>query len=121
MISRREKLKAKHTNHASLSSVENSQITRIKTFIEVKDRWVKVRVTRPSGTAGAVMLEGMLPPKKFVAVNGEQIRDLGEKERIKAPPQKRRAVERTESAGTQDYVSRQQGLEEIDAEERWRS
>ena len=101
--------------------MENSQITRIKTFIEVKDRWVKVRVTMPSGTAGAVMLEGMLPPKKFVAVNGEQIRDLGEKERIKAPPQKRRAVERTESAGTQDFVSRQQGLEEIDAEERWRS
>ena len=38
--------------------------------------------------------------------------------RSKAPPQKkRRAVVRTESAEMQDDVSRQQGVEEIDAEE----
>ena len=37
--------------------------------------------------------------------------------RVKTPPQKRRAVIRVESAETQEYVSEQQGLEEIDVEE----
>ena len=49
---------------------------------------VKVRVTMDSGAAGHVMLEMMFPhvkldrktsPKKIVAANGEQIKDLGEK------------------------------------------
>ena len=49
---------------------------------------VKVRVTMESGAAGHVMPETMFPhvklerktsPKKFVAANGEQIKDLGEK------------------------------------------
>ena len=40
--------------------------------------------------------------------------------RIKAPPQKRRSVVRVESAEAQDYVSRQQGLEEI-VQKRWKS
>ena len=56
--------------------------------MEVKDKWVKVRVTMDSGVAGHVMLESMFPrvklkrktsPKKFVAANGEQNKDLGEK------------------------------------------
>ena len=37
--------------------------------------------------------------------------------RVKAPPQKRRAVRRVESAETEDYVSVQQGLEELGQEE----
>ena len=37
--------------------------------------------------------------------------------RVKAPPQKRRAVIRVQSAETQEYVSEQQGLEEVDVEE----
>ena len=54
----------------------------------MKDKWVKVGVTMDSGVAGHVMLETMFPhvklerktsPKKFVAANGEQIKDLGEK------------------------------------------
>ena len=36
---------------------------------------------------------------------------------MKAPPQKRSAVIRVESAETQHYVSKPQGLEEIDDEE----
>ena len=59
-----------------------------KKIVEVKDKWVKVRVTTDSGAAGHVMPETMFPhvklerktsPKKFVAANGEQIKDLGEK------------------------------------------
>ena len=37
--------------------------------------------------------------------------------RVKAPPQKRRAVIRVESAHTQDYVSEPHGLEETDEDE----
>ena len=53
----------------------------------VRDKWVKVRCTMDSGAAGRVMPETMFPrvklerktsPKKFVAANGEQIKDLGE-------------------------------------------
>ena len=56
--------------------------------MEVKDKWVKVRVTMDSGAARRLMLETMFPrvklerktsPKKFVAANGEQVKDLGEK------------------------------------------
>ena len=59
-----------------------------KEVVEMKDKWVKVRVTKDSGAAGHVMPETMFPhvklerktsPKKFVAENGEQIKDLGEK------------------------------------------
>ena len=58
-----------------------------KTIFEVKDRWVKVRVTMDSAVAGHVMLEGMIPrvklerrtaPKKLVAAEGGQIRDFGD-------------------------------------------
>ena len=37
--------------------------------------------------------------------------------RVKAPPPKRRAVIRVESAETQDYVSGQQGFEDLGQEE----
>ena len=56
--------------------------------MEVKDRWVKVTATLDIGAARHGMTERMFPrlklkrktsPKKFVAENGEQIRDLGEK------------------------------------------
>ena len=40
-----------------------------------------------------------------------------EKQSTAAKKKKRRAVVRTELAETQDYVSRQQGVEEIDSEE----
>ena len=59
-----------------------------KVNLEVKDKWVKVRATMDSGAAGHVMPETMFPhvklerktpSKKFVAANGEQIKNLGEK------------------------------------------
>ena len=70
-------------------SMENSHISNPKKTVEVKDKWVKVRVTMDSGAAGHVMPETMFPrvklvrtttPKKFVAASGEQIKDLGEKQ-----------------------------------------
>ena len=88
VISRRDKQRAKKTNQASLLSVENSHNSSPKKIVQVKDRWVKVRVTMDSGAAGHVMLEAMFPhvklerktsPLKFVAANGEQIRDMGVK------------------------------------------
>ena len=59
-----------------------------KKFVEEKDRWVKIRAAIDSGAAGHVMPEAMFPhvklerktsPKKFVAANGEQIKDVGER------------------------------------------
>ena len=50
----------------------------------------------------------------------EHVEEIGKEKspaRVEAPPQKRRAVIRVESADTQDYVSEPQGLEEIDVEE----
>ena len=87
VISRRNKQRAKKANQAPLLSVENSHSLSPKKVVEVKDKWVKVRVTMDSGAAGHVMPETMFPrvklerktsPKKFVAANGEQIKDLGE-------------------------------------------
>ena len=88
VISRRSRLAAKRRNQASLLSVETSRDVSPKKIVGEKDRWVKVRVTMDSGAAGDVMLEAMFPhvkrgrktsPEKFVAANGEQIKDLGEK------------------------------------------
>ena len=82
VISRRDQ--PKKANQASLLSVENSQNSGSKKNIDVKDRWMKVRDTMDFEASGDVMLEGMLPrvrvdrktsPKRFVAANGEQIRD----------------------------------------------
>ena len=88
MISRRNKQRVKKANQVSLLSVERSQNLSSKKVVEVKDKWVKVRVTMDSGAAGHVMPETIFPrvklerrtsPKNFVAANGEQIKDLGEK------------------------------------------
>ena len=46
---------------ASLLSVEISHNSNSKEIVEVKDRWVKVRVTMDSGAAGHVMPETMIP------------------------------------------------------------
>ena len=72
MVSRRDKQNLKKANHASLLSVENSLISNSKKTMEVKDGLVKVRDTMDT-------LERKTPPKKFIAANGEQIGDLGEK------------------------------------------
>ena len=86
MISRRDKQRERKDNQTSLLSVEKSHNSNPKKIVEVKDKWVKVRVTMDSRTARHVMLETMFPrvklerkttPKKFVAANGEQIKDLG--------------------------------------------
>ena len=88
VISRRDKQKVKKATQVSLLCVQNSQNSNSKRIIDVKDRWVKVRVTMGSGAAGHVMPEAMFPrvqlerktsPKRFVAADGEQTRDLGEK------------------------------------------
>ena len=88
VISRRNKQRVKRANQASLLSVESSQSLSPKKIVEVRDKWAKVRVTMDSGAAGHVMPETMFPrvklerrtsPKKFVAADGEQIKDLGEK------------------------------------------
>ena len=88
VISRRKKQRVKRANQSSLLSVENSKNLNSKNIVETKDKLVKVRVTMDSGAAGHVMPETMFPhvklerktsPKKFVAANAEQIKDLGEK------------------------------------------
>ena len=88
MISRRSRQRAKRTNEASLLSVESSYDLSPKKIVEEKDKWVNVRATMDSGAAGHVMPEAMFPhvkierktpSKKFVAANGEQIKDLGAK------------------------------------------
>ena len=86
VISRKDEQKVKDAAHVQLLSAENILGSTSKT-IDVKD-WVKVRVTMDFGAARNLMTEGMYPrvqlelktaQMKFVAVNGEQIRDLGEK------------------------------------------
>ena len=61
--------------------MESSHNFKAKEFIEVKDRWVKVRGTTDSGAAGHVMPETMFPrvklerktsSKKIVAANGDE-------------------------------------------------
>ena len=57
-----------------------------KKIVEVKGKWVKVRVTMDCGAAGHVMLETMFPhvklerkmsPKKFVAAKWRANQRLG--------------------------------------------
>ena len=88
VISQQNKRRVKKDSQASLLSMENSHNSNPKKIVEVKHKWMKVRVTMDSGAAGRVMLETMFlrvklerktTPKKFVAANGEQINDLGEK------------------------------------------
>ena len=82
MISNRGRQKVRKANQARLLSVENSH----KSDPKEVDRWVKVKVSMDSGAAAHVMPETMFPriklerktaPKKFLAANGEQIKDLG--------------------------------------------
>ena len=84
VISKQHKRKVKKAHEASLLSMEISHNSNPKT----SERQVEVRVTMDSGAAGHVTPETMFPrvkverkttPKKFVAANGEQIKDLGEK------------------------------------------
>ena len=84
LISRRDKQKVKKPRQASPLRVENRQNSSSKKFSEVKDRWVKVRVTTASAAAGNVMLprvklEYKTSSKIFVAATVEHIRDMGEK------------------------------------------
>ena len=51
----------KKAKEASVLSVENSQNSSSKKFIEVKDRWVEVRVTVDSGAAGLVHARRIVP------------------------------------------------------------
>ena len=87
VTSRRSKQRAKKINQPSLLSVESSHSLSPKKIVEVKDKWVNVRVTMDSGAASHVMPETMFPhvkleritsPKKFVAATGQHIKDLGE-------------------------------------------
>ena len=55
VISRRSNQRAKKVNQASLLSVESSHSLSPKKIVEVKDKWVTVRVTMDSGAAGHVM------------------------------------------------------------------
>ena len=86
VMSRRNKQRVKRANQASLLW------RAIKVWIRKRswrwDKWAKVRVTMDSGAAGHVIPETMFPrvklerrtsPKKFVATNGKQIKDLGDK------------------------------------------
>ena len=88
VINKRTKSRAKRAKQSSLLSVESWKNSDPKKVVETKDKWAKVRVTMDTGAAGHVMPETMFPhvklerktsPKKFVAANGEQITDLGEK------------------------------------------
>ena len=65
VISKQNKRKVKKANHASLLSMVNSHNSNPKKVVEVKDKWVKVRVTMDSGAAGHVMPETMFPRVKL--------------------------------------------------------
>ena len=53
----------KKSNQASLLRVEHSHNSNPMKIIEVKDRWLKVRVTMDAGAAGHVVLEAMFHVK----------------------------------------------------------
>ena len=85
---RKSKLKTKKFAHESLLSVENNCCASPRKVIEVKDNWVYTRAIMYTGAAGHVMpsetfsrvkLDRTSTTKKFVAANGEKIKDLGEK------------------------------------------
>ena len=74
---RKSKLKTKKFAHESLLSVENNSCASPRKVIEVKDNWVYTRAIMYTGAA--VKLDRTSTTKKFVAANGEKIKDLGEK------------------------------------------
>ena len=59
VISKQNRRKVKKDNQASLLSVENSHNSNPKKTVEVKDKWVKVRVTMDSGAEGHMLPETM--------------------------------------------------------------
>ena len=88
VISKKSKLKMKKLAHESLLSVEDNSCASPRKIIEVKDNWANIRATMDTGAAGHVMPAEVFPrvkldrtsaTKKFVAANGERIKDLGEK------------------------------------------
>ena len=83
-----KKKKKKKLDHESLLSVENNSGVPPRKVIEVKDNWVNTGAKMETGASGHVMPAEMFPrvkldrtstAKKFVAANGERIKDLGEK------------------------------------------
>ena len=69
VISRRDKQKVTKAKHASPLSAETCQHSSSQKIIEVKNRWVKARVTMDYGPAGHVMVEGMFPTCQTRAQN----------------------------------------------------
>ena len=61
VISKQNKRRVKKDKQASLLSMENSHTSNPKKIVEVKDKWVNVRVTMDSGAVGHVMPETMFP------------------------------------------------------------
>ena len=88
VFSMNSKLKLKKLFHESLLSVQHNSCASPRKAIEVKDNGVNIRPTMDTGAAAHVMPAEMFPrvkldctsaTKKFVAANGERIKDLGEK------------------------------------------
>ena len=86
-MSRRERHKLKKAAHILVPSAEKNQSSSHKKIIDVKDKWVKDGVTIELWSCRIYTLEAMFSrvqlerktaPKKFVAANGQRIRDLGE-------------------------------------------
>ena len=65
VISRRSKQRATKANQASLLRVESNHNLSPQKIVEVKDKWVKVRVTMDPGAASHVMRETMFPHVKL--------------------------------------------------------
>ena len=81
-------MKLKKFAHESLLSGENNSCASSRKVIEVKDNWVNIRATMDTGVAVHVTSAEMFPrvkldrtntTEKFVAADGEGIKDLGEK------------------------------------------
>ena len=88
VTSKKPKLKRKKFARESLLSVQNNSCASPRKVFEVKDKWLNIRAAKDTGAAGHVTLAEMFArvkldrtttTKKFVAENGERIKDLGEK------------------------------------------
>ena len=86
VTSKKSKMKTEKFAHESLRSVENNSCAW--KVMEVKDNCLNIKATMDIGAAGHVMpaerfprvkLDRTTTTKKFVAANGEEIEDLGEK------------------------------------------
>ena len=90
-----------------------------KTVTDVKDGWVKFRVTVNTGAAGHVMLEALVPNMKlehtgalenFVAVRGQRIRNMGEKT---TPFKTSEGVHRSVTFGSGSVVKRLASIRKV--------